>query len=54
MDTYGHLFSDVEDLGRGVIDAALARNPAKLERNQGGRLTVKTAGQRDESPCRPD
>ena len=24
MDTYGHLFPDSEDLGRGVIDAALA------------------------------
>jgi hypothetical protein len=28
------LFPDAEDLGRGVIDAALARNPAELERNQ--------------------
>jgi integrase len=24
MDTYGHLFPDAEDLGRGAIDAALA------------------------------
>ena len=23
MDTYGHLFPEAEDLGRGVIDAAL-------------------------------
>lgn len=34
MDTYGHLFPDAEDLGRGVIDAVLAGNPAELERNQ--------------------
>jgi integrase len=34
MDTYGHLFPDAEDLGRGAIDAALARNPAELKRNQ--------------------
>ena len=33
MDTYGHLFPDAEDLGRGAIDAVLARNPAELERN---------------------
>ena len=26
MDTYGPLFSDAEDLCRGVIDAALARD----------------------------
>jgi hypothetical protein len=34
MDTYGHLFPDAEDLGRGVIDAVLAKNPAEPERNQ--------------------
>jgi hypothetical protein len=34
MDTYGHLFPNAEDLGRGAIDAVLARNPAELERNQ--------------------
>jgi integrase len=35
MDTYGHLFPDSEDLGRGAIDAALAENLAELERNWG-------------------
>jgi hypothetical protein len=35
MYTYGHLFPDAEDIGRDVIDAGLARNPAaELERNQ--------------------
>jgi hypothetical protein len=34
MDTYGHLFPDAEDLGRGAIDEALAKAPAELERNQ--------------------
>jgi integrase len=33
MDTYGHLFPDAEDPGRGVIDTALAENLAELERN---------------------
>jgi len=46
MDTYGHLFSDVEDLGRGVIDAALARKSSGTGAEPGGRLTVKAAGQR--------
>jgi hypothetical protein len=29
--TYGHLFPDAEDHGRGVIDAVLAKNPAELD-----------------------
>jgi len=27
MDTYGHLFKDAEDLGRGAIDNALGHVP---------------------------
>jgi len=34
MDTYGHLFPDSEDLGRGVIDAILTQALAEQERNQ--------------------
>ncbi len=34
MDTYGHLFPDAEDLGRGTIDAALTSALAEQERNQ--------------------
>jgi integrase len=33
MDTYGHLFSDSEDLGRGAVDDALAAALAEQERN---------------------
>ena len=36
MDTYGHLFPESEDLGRGAIDATLA-NLTELERNQEAR-----------------
>ena len=34
MDTYGHLFPDAEDLGRGAIDAIFAVAPTEQERNQ--------------------
>ncbi len=34
MDTYGHLFPDSEDLGRGAIDAILAQALAEQERNE--------------------
>ena len=34
MDTYGHLFPDAEDLGRGAIDAIFAMAPTEQERNQ--------------------
>jgi integrase len=34
MDTYGHLFPDSEDLGRGAIDAILAEALAEQERNE--------------------
>ncbi len=34
MDTYGHLFPDAEDLGRGAIDAIFAVTPAEQGRNQ--------------------
>jgi len=34
MDTYGHLFPDSEDLGRGVIDAALRSAEAEQGRNR--------------------
>src|SRR5438270_9590921 len=34
MDTYGHLFPDSEDLGRGAVDDALARALAEQERNR--------------------
>lgn len=34
MDTYGHLFPDSEDLGRGAIDAILGHALAEQERNQ--------------------
>ena len=34
MDTYGHLFPESEDLGRGAIDAMLTSAPTEQERNQ--------------------
>jgi hypothetical protein len=34
MDTYGHLFPDAEDLGRGAIDAIFAATPAEQGRNE--------------------
>jgi integrase len=34
MDTYGHLFSDAEDLGRGAIDAIFAAALTEQGRNQ--------------------
>jgi site-specific recombinase XerD len=34
MDTYGHLFPDAEDLGRGAIDAIFAETPTEQGRNQ--------------------
>lgn len=34
MDTYGHLFPDAEDLGRGAIDAVFAVALAEQGRNQ--------------------
>jgi hypothetical protein len=33
MDTYGHLFPDSEDLGRGAVEGALAAAQAEQERN---------------------
>jgi integrase len=37
MDTYGHLFPDSEDLGRGAVDDALAGALAEQERNRSAR-----------------
>jgi integrase len=37
MDTYGHLFPDAEDLGRGAIDATFAAAAAEQGRNQQAR-----------------
>jgi hypothetical protein len=37
MDTYGHLFPDAEDLGRGAIDAIFAMSLTEQERNQESR-----------------
>lgn len=37
MDTYGHLFPDAEDLGRGAIDAVFAVGLAEQGRNQDAR-----------------
>ena len=34
MDTYGHLFPDAKDLGRGAIDAVFAVALTEQERNQ--------------------
>jgi len=34
MDTYGHLFPDAEDLGRGAIDAIFTAALTEQERNQ--------------------
>jgi hypothetical protein len=34
MDTYGHLFPDSEDLGRGAIDTILIHALAEQERNR--------------------
>ena len=34
MDTYGHLFPDSEDLGRGTIDTALGVALAEQARNR--------------------
>ena len=35
MDTYGHLFPDSEDLGRGVVDKAIERARTEQRRNSG-------------------
>ena len=37
MDTYGHLFPDSEDLGRGAVETALAGVLAEQERNSSTR-----------------
>jgi integrase len=37
MDTYGHLFPDSEDLGRGAIDSALRNALAEQGRNRDAR-----------------
>jgi hypothetical protein len=37
MDTYGHLFTDAEDLGRGAIDAVFAVALAEQGRNRDAR-----------------
>ena len=37
MDTYGHLFPDSEDLGRGVVDGVLADALAEQERSSSAR-----------------
>ena len=37
MDTYGHLFPDAGDLGRGAIDAVLRNALAEQKRNRDGR-----------------
>ena len=34
MDTYGHLFPDAEDLGRGAINAIITVALTEQERNQ--------------------
>jgi hypothetical protein len=34
MDTYGHLFPDAEDLGRGAVDAIFAAALTEQGRNQ--------------------
>ena len=34
MDTYGHLFPDAEDLGRGAIDAILGEILAEQRQNR--------------------
>jgi integrase len=34
MDTYGHLFPDAEDLGRGAIDAILGEVLAEQRQNR--------------------
>jgi hypothetical protein len=33
MDTYGHLFPDQDDLGRGAIDALLLTSVTERDRN---------------------
>jgi hypothetical protein len=37
MDTYGHLFPGSEDLGRGVIESALAGALAEEDQNTNAR-----------------
>jgi hypothetical protein len=37
MDTYGHLFPDSEDLGRGAVEAALAAARPEQDRNRDAR-----------------
>jgi integrase len=34
MDTYGHLFPDSEDLGRGAVDDALGTAAPEQDRNR--------------------
>jgi hypothetical protein len=38
MDTYGHLFPDSEDLGRGAIDAILGPASAAAAQSDSGNL----------------
>jgi integrase len=37
MDTYGHLFPDSEDLGRGAVESALGEALAEQERSRSAR-----------------
>jgi hypothetical protein len=47
MDTYGHLFPDAEDLGRGAIDATFAAVVTEQGRSQQAG-DHSAAGQEDE------
>jgi hypothetical protein len=56
MDTYGHLFPDAEDLGRGAIDAIFAVALTEQGLNQETPMTVpsQVSGRiRGEPACRP-
>jgi hypothetical protein len=53
MDTYGHLFPDSEDFGRGAVDDVLAGALAEQERNTSALLTQTCRSERGRRASRP-
>ena len=53
IDTYGHLFPDAEDLGRGAIDAIFTMPLTEQGRNQESQLPLRTRSAAYEGVSRP-
>jgi hypothetical protein len=53
MDTYGHLFPDAEDLGRGAIDAMFAVALTEQGRNQQLALSLRRRSKAQKGVSRP-